>query len=154
LIQKPHNYYQGTELFDKKGILGMEQTRQSEGISDAQRLREANLKVLQRELTGKKIVIKSNRYFERHQREYKVMEVEETSMLTGDRSVLGVKLVNPDFPTEEQPFLKYPTQPIIKTREGGRNKLKLIYSYELSISRDFRHLHKSTRPDLEIYIYY
>jgi hypothetical protein len=87
-------------------------------------------------------------------REYLVKEVTEATISTPRRIIHGVRLVNDDFDESEQPFLKYPTEKIQKEREGGKNKLTLIYSYDVNIDRDFRHLHKATRPDLEIYIYY
>jgi hypothetical protein len=121
---------------------------------EMKRIREENLKLLKEELPGKVVVIKSNLYYDRKVREYKVMDVEDEYMMSGTRPIHGFRLVNDDFRKEDQPFLKYPTSRIIKEWEGDRWRLSLSYAHDVDIARDFRHLHKRTRPDLIIYIYY
>lgn len=132
----------------------MDSQADSSELSEFQRLREENLKLLKEELTGKVVTIKSNLYFDRKAREYRVVEVEDDYVLSGTRSVRGFRLINDDFRREDQPFLKYPPTPITKERIGDEWRLVFAYSHDVNIGRDFRHLHKRTRPDLVIYIYY
>ncbi|MEW5766584.1 MAG: hypothetical protein AB1797_03015 [bacterium] len=123
-------------------------------LSPAQKWREENLKLLQEELTDREVIMKSNVYFDRNVRKYKVSKVVETTVEAGPRILFGVRLVNPKANLEEQPFLRYPPSKIIKKKEGDKHKLTLTYPAEIDIERGFRHLHKKTRPDMEIYIYY
>ncbi len=118
------------------------------------KLRKDNLQILQNELVNKKVLIKSNVYFDRKERAYLIREVKEESIKSMGRLIPGFRLVNDDLPLEEQPVFKYPTSLISKIKEGNRNKLILIYTTELNIDRDFRQLHRETKSDLEIYIYY
>lgn len=126
----------------------------SSELSEFQRLREENFKLLKEELTGKAVTIKSSLYFDRKVREYKVVDVRDGHILSGNRSVRGFRLVNDDFKEEDQPFFKYPTSKIIKERIGDKWQLILLYEHDVNIDRSFRHLHKRTRPDLVIYICY
>lgn len=130
------------------------QSDSAKELSPAQKWREANLQLLKEELTDKEVVIKSNVYFNRNVRKYKVSKVVETSVEAGSRILYGMRLVNPNVRPEEQPFLRYPPSKIIKKKEGDKHKLTLTYPAEIDIDREFRHLHKKTRPDMEIYICY
>lgn len=129
-------------------------TPRSEELEHLIKLRRDNLEILQDELTDKKVLIKSNVYFDRKERTYLVREVKEESIKSRGRLIPGFRLVNEDVPIDEQPILKYPTSLIEKVKEGNKNKLVLIYTSELNIDRDFRQLHRETKSDLEIYIYY
>lgn len=130
------------------------QSDSAKKLNLAQEWGEKNLKLLKEELTNKEVIIKSNVYFSRNVRKYKVSEVVATSVEAGSRVLFGVRLVNKTVSPEEQPFLKYPPSKIIKEKEGEQHKLTLTYPAEIDIDRDFRHLHKKTKPDMEIYIYY
>lgn len=132
----------------------MDSQREESQLDEFQRLREENLRLLKKELTGKSVTIKSNLYFDRKVREYRVVEVEDDNLLSETRPVRGFRLVNDDFRKEDQPFLKYPASVITKERVGGEWRLRIDYTSDVNIGRDFRHLHKPTRPDLVIYIYY
>lgn len=118
------------------------------------KLRKDNLQILQEELTNKEILINSNIYFERKERTYLVKEVKEEYIKSRGRLIPGFRLVNEDVPIEEQPLLKYPTSLIEKEKVGNKRRLVLIYAIEINFDRDFRRLHRQTRDDLEIYIYY
>ena len=126
----------------------------SEALEHLIKLRKDNLQILQNELVDKKVLIKSNVYFDRKERTYLVREVKEESIKSSGRLIPGFRLVNDDLPLEEQPIFKYPTSLIEKIKEGNKNKLILIYTSELNIDRDFRQLHRETKSDLEIYVYY
>ena len=126
----------------------------SEELEHLIKLRKDNLRILQDELTDKKVLIKSNVYFDRKERTYLVGEVKEESIKSMGRLIPGFRLVNEDLPLEEQPIFKYPTSLIEKIKEGNKNKLILIYTSELDIDRDFRKLYRETKSDLEIYVYY
>jgi hypothetical protein len=123
-------------------------------LSPIQKLNIENLNFLKQEITGKKITLKSNLYQDRKVREYMVKEVREERIVSASRSISGIRLYNPDVDKDLQPFLKFPTEKISKTKEANQVKLTLAYRHEINIERSFRHLHKQTRPDLEIYIYY
>lgn len=125
-----------------------------EKIDPLVKLRKDNLQILQEELTNKEILIKSNVYFERKERTFLVKEVKEEFIKSSGRLIPGFRLVNEDVPLEEQPLLKYPTSLIEKEEVGGKRRLVLIYASEINFDRDFRQLHRTTRADLEIYIYY
>ncbi|MEW6608822.1 MAG: hypothetical protein AB1414_15490 [bacterium] len=118
------------------------------------KLRKDNLQILQQELTDKKVLIKSNVYFDRKERTYLVKEVKEEYIKSKGRLIPGFRLVNEDVNLEEQPVLKYPTSLIDKMGTGKNKRLVLSYTSEINFDRDFRQLHRDTRPDLEIYIYY
>ncbi|MFH1562759.1 MAG: hypothetical protein ABIF11_04985 [Nitrospirota bacterium] len=126
----------------------------SEELEHLIKLRKDNLRILQDELTDKNVLIKSNVYFDRKERTYLVKEVKEESIKTRGKLIPGIRLVNEEVILEEQPLLKYPTSLIEKVKEGEKNKLVLIYTSELNIDRDFRQLHRETKSDLEIYVYY
>lgn len=117
-------------------------------------LRKDNLQILQNELTNKKVLIKSNMYFDKKARTYLVNEIKEEHIKVQDRLVPGFRLVNEDVPLEEQPLFKYPTTLIKKEKEGKNNKLILQFTSDINFERDFRQLHRNIKPDLEIYIYY
>jgi len=118
------------------------------------KLRKDNLEILKNELTNKQISIKSNIYWERKERTYLVKEVKEEYIKSGGRLIPGFRLVNEDVPLEEQPLLKYPTALIKKEKVGTQRRIVLVYASEINFERDFRRLHRETKPDLEIYIYY
>jgi len=118
------------------------------------KLRKDNLQILKEELTQKQVLIKSNIYFDRKQRSYLVEEIKEEYIKTGGRLIPGFRLVNENVPVEEQPLLKYPTRLIEKEKVGKNKRLVLIYGSDINFDRDFRRLHRETKPDLEIYIYY
>jgi hypothetical protein len=129
-------------------------TQRDEEIERLIRLRKDNLQILKEELTDKEILIKSNIYFKRKERTYLVKEVKEEYIKSRGRLIPGFRLVNEDVPVDEQPLLKYPTSLIEKEKVGNKRRLVLIYASEINFDRDFRQLHRKTRPDLEIYIYY
>lgn len=117
-------------------------------------LRKNNLQILQEELTNKQVLIKANVFFDRKERTYLVKEVKEEFIKTKGRLIPGFRLSNDDVPLEEQPLLKYPTALIEKEKVGKNKRLVLVYTTQINFSRDFRRLHRNTKPDLEIYIYY
>lgn len=118
------------------------------------KLRKDNLRLLQEELTNKEILIKSNVHFERKERTYLVNGVKDEFIKSSGRLIHGFRLINENIPLEEQPLLKYPTSLIEKEKVGKNKRLVLIYASEINIDRDFRRLHRETKPDVEIYIYY
>lgn len=129
--------------------------REKERVEFARQLRENNLRILQSEITGKEVVLKSNVHFERKERAYLVNEVKDDYIKNNKGQLIrGIRLVNSDTSTEEQPFLRYPTALIEKTKSDNKHRLILVYASEVQIERDFRSLHRDTKPDLEIYIYY
>jgi hypothetical protein len=131
-----------------------QQAKYDEQLAIREERRRKNLEILQKEITGKEIIIKTNTHFNRKERRYLVQEIRDEFVKTGGRVIRGVRLVNNNYPKEEQPLIKYPTELITYTKEGDKNKLTLCYTSDVNIERDFRRLHRSTRPDLEIYIYY
>lgn len=129
--------------------------KEKERVESARQLRENNLKILQSEITGKEVVLKSNVHFERKERAYLVNEVKDDYIKNNKGQLIrGIRLVNSDISIEEQPFLRYPTALIEKTKSDNKHRLILVYASEVQIERDFRSLHRDTKPDLEIYIYY
>jgi hypothetical protein len=117
-------------------------------------LRRDNLILLQSEITGKEILIKTNTHFDRKKRKYFVEEVKEDYFKGPGKLIRGIRLINHKFPNEEQPFLKYPSESIEKTIEDNKNKLVMHYTSEVNIGRDFKRLYRDTVQDLEIYLYY
>jgi len=117
-------------------------------------LRKNNLQILQKELTNKEVLIKSNIYFDRKERTYLVEEIKEDYIKNKGRLIPGFRLVNENVPLEEQPLLKYPTRLIEREQVGKNKRLVLLYASEINFHRDFRRLHQDSKPDLEIYIYY
>jgi len=116
-------------------------------------LRAENISAL-KTLIGKTVLIKSNIYQTKHMREYFVEDVSEEYIKLNDRMMRGIRLSNSKVDKDKQPFLKYPTEPITVVLEGKMMVLSLIYSRETNIEKEFKHLHKKTKPDLEIYISY
>ena len=116
-------------------------------------LRAENISTL-KTLIGKTVLIKSNVYQTKHTREYFVEDVSEEYIKLNDRMMRGIRLSNSTVDKDKQPFLKYPTEPITTVAEGNMMVLSLIYSRETNIEKEFRYLHKKTKPDLEIYIAY
>lgn len=130
------------------------QSDSAKKLNPAQEWGEENLRLLKEELTDKEVIIKSNVYFDRNVRKYKVSEVVATSVEAGPRVLFGVRLVNKTVSPDKQPFLRYPPSKITREKEGEQHKLTLTYPAEMNIDRDFKHLHKKTKPDMKIYIYY
>jgi hypothetical protein len=118
------------------------------------RLREYNTEVLKRELTGKEIRLRSN-IFGQKERVYFVDEVKEARLRTPRGNLFGVRLVNLRTEEENQPFLRYPTSEIrIERIDEKKRRMTLIYSPDVDIERDFRRLHRKTKPDMIITITY
>ncbi|MDI6781533.1 MAG: hypothetical protein QME49_05470 [bacterium] len=117
-------------------------------------LRRDNLRLLQSEVTGKEVLLKTNTHFDRKERKYFIDEVKEDYFKGTGKLIRGIRLINHKFPKEEQPFLKYPSESIEKTIEGNQNKLVMLYTSEVDIGRDFKRLYRNTMQDLEIYLYY
>ncbi|MBU0702170.1 hypothetical protein KKE26_12915 [bacterium] len=117
-------------------------------------MRSENLELLQAEITGKEIILKTNTHLDRKERRYFVDEVKEEYLKEAGKLMRGMRLVSHKFSKEEQPFLKYPSEYIEKIIEGNKNKLILHYTSEVNITRDFKRLYRNSIQDLEIYIYY
>lgn len=139
-------------MFEDNQPLSKEERERNAAL---QILREDNLRLIKEELSGKRVVLKSNLH-ERQERVYLVDEVKDDYVSSeGSRLLRGFRLVNQKTSKEEQPFFKYPTELISKTREGNLQKLTLVYAAEMKINEQgFRRLHRDSKPDLEVYIYY
>ncbi|OIP42147.1 hypothetical protein AUJ95_02050 [Candidatus Desantisbacteria bacterium CG2_30_40_21] len=117
-------------------------------------LRNENLILLQTEITGKEIIIKTSTYRNNKERKYLVEEVKDEYFKDAGKLVRGIRLINNKTSKEEQPLLKYPSELIAMTTENKQKKLTLRYTSDVNFTRDFRRLCRDTKPDLEIYFYY
>jgi hypothetical protein len=124
----------------------------SDRTSPERKLQLENFELL-KELVGKRVTIQSNLYYEKLSRDYLVEDIKEVVIRTNEGLTWGIKLLNKNYPSSEQPFLKYPPSLIKKEKtKDNRIKFTLTYTQDIDISRDFKHLYKRTAPDLEIYI--
>ncbi|MFH1861067.1 MAG: hypothetical protein ABH870_08700 [bacterium] len=117
-------------------------------------MRGENLELLQAEIIGKEIILKTNTHLDRKERRYFVDEVKDDYLKEAGKLMRGMRLVSHKFPKEEQPFLKYPSEYVEKIIDGNKNKLILYYTSEVNITRDFKRLYRNSIQDLEIYMYY
>ncbi|MFH1096659.1 MAG: hypothetical protein ABH886_07965 [Candidatus Desantisbacteria bacterium] len=117
-------------------------------------LRGENLSLLQTEIAGKEIILKTSTYRSHKERKYLVNEVKDEYFKDNGKLVHGIRLINHTVPKEEQPLFKYPSELIAMTTENKQKKLTLRYTSDVNFVRDFKSLYRDTKPDLEIYLYY
>ncbi|MBI4753624.1 hypothetical protein HY793_04570 [Candidatus Desantisbacteria bacterium] len=123
-------------------------------VAIREELRNENLSLLQTEITGKEIIIKTSTYRDNKERKCLVEEIKEEYFKDAGKLVRGIRLINHKVSKEEQPLLKYPSELIAMTTENKQKKLTLRYTSDVNFTRDFRRLYRDTKPDLEIYFYY